>query len=108
MTHYRHLSGTSHEGTVVLDIGGDIGALIVFAPYFLLGSEIEIRPRSHVWNGQHTAVRERRMGNDIRCAGVFGALTEGSYELRIRSSEDATVQSVDVLGGRVTQIEWPA
>ena len=52
------------QGSVVLDIGGDIGALIVTAPAELEGIEIEIRPvgagdqRPHV-AGEHENQDER-------------------------------------------------
>ncbi len=36
--------GPSDDGTVVLDIGGDIGALIIYAPESMLRAEIEISP----------------------------------------------------------------
>ena len=36
--------GPSYDGTVVLDIGGDIGALIIYTPESMLRAEIEISP----------------------------------------------------------------
>ncbi len=40
MEDHRH----SGQGSVLLDIGGEIGALVVSAPQALDGAEIEIRP----------------------------------------------------------------
>ncbi len=36
--------GPSQDGTVVLDIGGDVGALVLLTDASLLGAEIEINP----------------------------------------------------------------
>jgi hypothetical protein len=70
----------------VLDLGGDIGALVVYAPEALLGEEIEIRPHGGRWAGLHTAVRARHLGDAVLYAGVFGSLRAGLYDLRVRSA----------------------
>ena len=43
MTEQSQL-GPSEDGTVVLDIGDDIGALIIMTPASMVGAEIEISP----------------------------------------------------------------
>ncbi len=105
--------GPSGEGTVVLDIGGDKGAAIIFTPGDLVGEEIEIRPVGEPWNGTHTAVRPRDLRDTVAHAGVFGSLVAGRYQLRIRRSDPTRsarepVVDLVVAGGEVAQLTWPA
>jgi hypothetical protein len=93
---------------VVLDIGEGVGAAVIYTDSELEGQELEIRPASGEWRGVHTAVRERTFGGAMRCAAVFGSLREGSWELRVRGSSDATpVLGVYVPGGSVVEALWP-
>jgi len=95
-------------GPVVLDLGGTVGALIVRTPAGLEGAEIEIRPASAAWLGTHVAVRARP-SNPPAFAAVFGGLPEGAYELRLRPPRPGgAVERVEVIGGAVTEIAWPA
>jgi hypothetical protein len=104
--------GPSGEGSVVLDIGGDRGAAIIFVPDRMDGEELEIRPVGQPWNGEHTAVRRRDLHSEVRFAGVFGSLPAGPYHLRVRgrASDDpspASIVDLVVRGGRVTELAWP-
>ena len=93
----------SRAGSVVLDIGEDTGALVAYAPSSLNGREIEIRERGRSWQGVHTAVRARVVAGGVRYAGVFGALTAGPYELRVRGDDGAAPLAVRVRPGSVTE-----
>ncbi len=111
------------QGAVVLDIGGDIGALIVSAPAELEGVEIEIRPTSpaaststhehhHSGSGHehhllHVAVLGRPANGQILHSAVFAELTAGSYELYQRNG-GAVELTVSVSGGEVTHAAWPS
>jgi hypothetical protein len=102
----------SGPGTVVLDIGGDIGAAMVVAPASLVGTEIEIRQAGGAWDGTHTAIRQRDLGDTTSFAGVFPALLAGDYELRIKGDPRTAAglgPTVDlaVTGGVVTRLNWP-
>lgn len=104
--------GPSGEGSVVLDIGGDRGAAIIFAPDRMAGDELEIRPVGQPWKGVHTAVRRRELHTAVRYAGVFGSLPAGQYHLRVRgrTSDDpspAPIVDLVVHGGEVTELAWP-
>lgn len=77
-------TGPSTGASVLLDIGEDNGALVVYGPARLAGEEIEIRPHGGVWSGVHTAVRARHVGDRVLHAGVFGSLPAGLYDLRLR------------------------
>jgi hypothetical protein len=93
---------------LVIDIGGDAGALIVYASEELVGAEIEIAradtpPRHPV----HNVVRARQVGDEVICAAVFPVLPAGKYlPWGDRVSPDAT--TFTVVGGRVTELDWPA
>jgi hypothetical protein len=101
--------GPSEAGTVMIDIGPGVGAVVIRTTPAMNGQELEIRPMGGQWIGQHTAVRERRGGGSVQYAGVFGALPEGTYESRIcRSEGPDPVTSFEVVSGTVTDVWWPA
>ena len=65
MSH-EHAAGATGAGTVVLELGGDVGVLILATPASLLGHEIEISPADGSGNSAagtshrtHSMVRER-------------------------------------------------
>jgi hypothetical protein len=102
--HNRHAG----QGSVLLDIGGDVGALVVIAPADLAGVEIEARadglaPGAHA---PHAAVLGRPTAQGIVHSVVLGALREGQYELR-RLPDGPVAARVAVTGGEVTQTRWP-
>jgi|SRR6185437_6335291 len=109
------------QGPVVLDIGGEIGALLIAMPAGLIGSEIEARPmaglalttHSHGHGHSHShgslvhvGVLERSCDGAVHHTAVFGELPDGSYELYVRP--DGPVQlTATVRGGTVTSERWP-
>jgi len=99
----HHLIGPSDRGSVVVDIGGDVGAAVVTTPGSLLGSEIEIRCCGAAWDGTHVAVRERHVAGGLVYAALFPGLGEGRYEVRVRGDVDGPATEFDVEGGRVTE-----
>ena len=66
--------GPSGEGSVVLDIGGDRGAAIIFAPDRMAGEELEIRPVGQPWDGVHTAVRRRDLPTAVAMDEMYRQL----------------------------------
>jgi hypothetical protein len=102
----------SGEGTVVVDIGGSRGAVIVFTPESLVDAEIEIRPAGAAWDGTHTGIRRRDLRDAVAHAGVFGSLEAGRYQVRLRGvstdrPDAGVVVDLTVVGGEITQLEWP-
>lgn len=90
---------------LVLDIGGDIGALIVYADESCLGSEIDLTPvgapRSH---HLHTMVRRRRAtGKDV-IAGLYPEVGEGVYTIW-GVGATGPLGEVTVVGGRVSEFQ---
>ncbi|HCB03652.1 MAG TPA: hypothetical protein PLZ93_05860 [Nocardioides sp.] len=99
------------QGSVLLDIGGDVGALVVTMPAELLGEEIEVttgqEPPGH--HRPHVAVVPRPVpGSQGRSVPslVFPELVEGSYALVPKGTDDVRLR-VDVRGGEVTSADWP-
>jgi hypothetical protein len=91
---------------LLVDIGGDAGALIVYAPDDLIGAEIEIaRADTPPGHPVHNVVRARQVGDEVICAAVFPVLPAGSYvPWGDRVPVDA--RSFTVVGGRVTELDW--
>jgi hypothetical protein len=105
----HHPTGPSEKGSVVVDIGGDVGAAIVSTPASLAGTEIEIRRSTAAWDGTHVAVRERRVSGGVFHAALFPGLESGSYEVRLRNDLASPVTCFTVEGGRVSaaRLTWP-
>jgi hypothetical protein len=111
------------QGPVVLDIGGDVGALVILAPASMDGVEIEARPLG--WAGhthdhdhdhrhgpehahlEHVAVLARPLpdGEPVYSA-VFAGLAAGTYELYERPAGPVRL-TVAVTGGAVADAVWP-
>ncbi len=92
---------------MVLDIGGDRGALVVWVPPSLDGHELELRRVEVPWQGRHTAVRPRDLGIGRRFAAVFGTLVEGRYQARVRGTDSPPVIEAEVAGGSIAEVVWP-
>jgi hypothetical protein len=103
--HNRHAG----QGAVMLDIGGDVGALVVIAPAELAGVEIEARSSTApAWeHAPHAAVLGRPTANGTVHSLVLGSLHAGDYELR-RLPDGAPELHATVTGGEVTEVRWPA
>jgi hypothetical protein len=99
---------SSGVGSVVIDIGGDVGAAVVITPMALNGREIEIRPAGNEWDGTHVAVIPRHLGSETIYAALFPALKAGHYQVRERfGPPDGVVVDLEVEGGIVQRFPWP-
>jgi len=111
------------QGSVLLDIGGEIGALVVSMPAEMEGAEVEIRPegaRTQLVHGYrhdhehtrahahhpHVAVVNRPVSGGLIPSLVFPDLVEGSYGLFLKGSDHRRM-TVRVVGGEVAVTEWP-
>ena len=100
------VSGPSGAGSVVLNVGAEIGALVLYTPADLDGQEIEISAQGALGARRtHSQVRERRAGGIVQHAAVYPGLAAGDYTVW----RDATTPSgvVTVSGGEVTSYHWP-
>jgi len=104
MTGHRH---TADGGPVVLDIGDDVGALVLRTTSSLAGAEIEISPVEEPESRQHVAVHARDLGAGVGVvhAAVFPGLRWGRYQLWSPDGEPTMTVRID--GGRVTEASWP-
>lgn len=86
--------------SLVLDIGGEIGALVLYATEECLGWEIDLTPRgqpqSHL---MHTMIRRRRSFDRQFIVGVYPELAEGPYV--VWGVDGRPLGDVDVVGGQV-------
>ncbi len=92
--------GLGAPEALVLDIGGDVGALIVYADESCLGKELDLTragaPRSH---HLHTMIRRRRGVGREFIAGVYPEITEGRYTLW--GLDDSMLAEIAITGGEV-------
>ena len=108
-THAEAHNQHAGQGPVMLDIGGDIGAVVISMPAELTGSEVEARPVPAPPAGvhlPHVSVLARTVAGQVSHAAVFGALPAGRYELYLRPAGPVTL-TVSVRGGEVTEADWP-
>ena len=102
MTEHRY--GPTSAGTVLLDLGADTGALVLYTPPALLGAEIEISPDTAGAPRTHAAVRARPVPGGTRYAVVYEGLAAGRYT--IWRNHDTPGGQVTVTGGQVTSHHW--
>lgn len=109
------------QGTVMLDIGGDVGALVVTMPASMVGEEVEIRPAGSAPDEHHhepahghrhshhphVAVHERPIQDGTRIPSlVFPDLTADRYELYVKGTTGVVLRA-EVRGGAVSTAVWP-
>lgn len=92
---------------MVLDIGGGMGAAVIYTDSALSGSELEIRPLGHPWEGVHTGVRKRDLSGDVCFAAVFGSIAAGSYQLRVKGTDTDPIMAIEIAGGGIAEANWP-
>ena len=93
--------------SVVLDIGGEVGALVVRLASMPPGGELEARPLGDDSHRFHTGVHHRASPQGDVLVAVFPAVRAGTYELLdVKGAVDAkTVAEVTVSGGQVTELD---
>jgi hypothetical protein len=89
------------ERGAVLDIGGDVGAVLVQSVADLDGAEIELYDEAGSYV-MHTEVHGRDVFGSRQYAGLFPAVQEGTYLLDLR--EGSPRRRVVVTGGQVTMV----
>lgn len=90
----------SWDGSVVLDIGGDVGALLLRVPSEMDGREIDLFPEDPNLPHTHSAVRERHLPSGNSYAAVYPALRAGHYTI------EGSGQRITIIGGKVTEIDF--
>jgi hypothetical protein len=90
-------------GAAVLDIGQDLGALVLFAPEAVLGREVEVESDDEPRTRTHAVVRARHIGGRQVFSAVYPALRAGRY----RICTHGVAAMVTIAGGTVTEADWP-
>jgi hypothetical protein len=93
-----------HPESVVLDIGQDIGALIIYTDAELRGREIEVSPLGSAATRVHVEVLERRVNGRQVFAAVFPKLHAGDYEIWENAPNPSGTATI--VGGEVTTVDW--
>ncbi len=93
--------GPTRTGTVMADVGGDRGALVLYTPASMVGAEIEISP---VNGGMktHVAVRERLVSENRLYAAFYPSLPAGIYVVWGLDSRPAG--KVTIVGEEVAEL----
>jgi hypothetical protein len=101
------VAGPSGPGTVVLELGADVGALVLVTPADQDGREIEIsQDDDPAARRTHAQVRPRHLVRVTRYAAVYPGLAAGTYTIWADGRRRAG--RVVITGGRVTSWSWPA
>lgn len=92
-----------HSESVVLDIGQEVGALIIYTEAALRGREIEVSPRGTAAR-VHVEVLERRIEGQPVFAAVYPGLHAGEYDIWGDASDPC--DAVTITGGAVATVDW--
>jgi hypothetical protein len=84
-----------------MELGAEVGALILYTPAALDGAEIDIS-RDGDPRRTHSRVRPRHVPSGTRYAAVYPDLPAGRYT--IWDSEGRAVATVTVTGGQVASL----
>lgn len=103
-TPHEAYSARPHPEYVVLDLGGEVGALIVYTDQEMHGVEVEISQEGDDDTRTHKDVLERTMGTTPAFTAVFDNLTAGRYTLWV--GDEARARGVQVTGGVVAELDW--
>jgi fructose 1,6-bisphosphatase len=89
-----------HSEHAVLDIGENIGALVIYTSEALRGKEIEVSLKGNDAKRVHTAVWERRVNGRTVFAGIYPSLPAGDYIIWTTPSSE-----VRIIGGQVAEMD---
>ena len=102
--HTHDYSARTHPEFVAIDIGDDIGALILHADASLHGVEIEISLTGEDDHRSHKQVLQRKAGGAPAYTAVYDGLREGTYTLWLDGV--ARVRGVEITGGLVAELDF--
>ncbi|MDQ2744489.1 MAG: phospholipase [Chloroflexota bacterium] len=93
-----------HTEQVVLDIGGSIGALILYTDEVLDHAEIELSPKGRTTERFHNQVHQRQFNGRSVFAAVYPHIEAGEYDIWDDSA--TPVDSATIRGGEVATVDW--
>jgi hypothetical protein len=100
----ENYSARRHPEQVILDIGEEMGALIVHTDADMHGVEVEISATGQDHERSHKDVLEREINGRPAFTAVFDKVREGSYTLWVNGL--ARAREVTVTGGAVSELDW--
>lgn len=92
------------SSAVVVDVGGDRGALVVLAGSDDDGTEVEIHPVTDPTARQHVWVLPRLVAAGVVSAAIFPSLRAGEWVVLGRDGEQC--RTVLVRPGVVSEVAW--
>ena len=95
---------TVGQGDSVLDIGDDVGALVLYTDRARDGEEIDVVCVAHPDRSRHSQVHRRTANGRPIWAAVYPHLEAGSYLLRREPTAGDEV--VTITGGAITELDW--
>jgi hypothetical protein len=101
---HEHYAARTHPEYVVLEIGAELGALIVHTDPHMHGIEVEISPAGDDSARSHKEVLERTLAGRPAYTALFDRLPEGTYTLW--TGGVATTRGVAVAGGEISELSW--
>jgi hypothetical protein len=105
MSHrHEDYAARPHPEFVVLDIGEDVGALIIHADPEMHGVEVEISPAHDDDLRSHKEFLERAVNGCPAFTAVFDGLTAGTYTLWVHGEPRARDVVID--GGVIAELDW--
>jgi len=104
-THPHTYADRPHPEFVVLDIGDDVGALIIHTRPERHAQEIHISPRG-VAKREHVEVLERSIQGEPAFTAVFPELREGEYDLWHDLHTTTPAGHATIAGGEITTLDW--
>lgn len=93
-----------HTEPAVLDIGDDVGALVLYTMGEFRGKEIEVSPKGRDADRVHTAIWGREANGRVVYAGIYPALPAGDYI--IWRDETTPGGEVTIVGGAIAEVDW--
>jgi len=93
-----------HPEQVILDIGQDLGALIVHTDASMVGVEVEISATGDDGQRSHKDVLEREIAERPAYTAVFDKIRQGSYTLWV--NDVAQERDVAIAGGQIAELDW--
>ena len=106
-THTHHHDHSHHHEAPgempVLDIGGDIGAVLVYLDDPTPSGELEARPLGEPARRFHTGVHPRQLLGCHTYVALYPEVVAGTYE--ILDDDLEPIATVDVDGGAVSELD---
>jgi hypothetical protein len=102
--HHEPYSARQHPEFVVLEIGDELGALVIYADPELHGTEVEISPAADDTRRSHKEILERTTIDGPAFTAVFDGIPAGEHTLWLDGEPRA--RGVAVEGGVVAELDW--